>query len=163
MNRAALLVLTSAVFLNSCSSDDLNGPFDFAGSCDVFSVEETTLATDPATVARFEILANCDMGSEIGETGAVVDMVVASNDQDNTLNIGWQAFYSTSQTDIMVASFVGTGTTVSASTFNFSGTETYEGGTNDFDDIFGSAEISGGTLTITNPGSGGWTMVGQID
>lgn len=162
MNRAALLVLTSAVFLNSCSNDDLNGPFDFSGTCDVFSVEDTTLDTDPAAVSRFEILANCDMGSEIGETGAVVDMVVTSNDQDNTLAIDWQAFYSTSQTDIMVASFEGTGTTVSASTFTFSGTETYEGGTNDFDDIFGSSEISGGTLTTTT-NSGGWTMVGQID
>jgi hypothetical protein len=163
MNKTALLVLTSAAFLNSCSNDDLNGPFDFAGSCDVFDVEDTTLDTDPATVSRFEILANCDMGSEIGETGAVVDMVVTSNDVDNTLAMSWQAFYNASQTDIMVASFEGTGTSVSPTTFNFSGTESYDGGTNDFDDIFGSGEISGGTLTITAPGSGGWTVVGQID
>lgn len=163
MNRAAPLVLTAAVFLNSCSGDSLNGPFDFSGSCDVFDVTDTTLETDPATVTRYEVLANCGMGSEIGETGAVVDFVVTSNPDNNALVITWQAFYSTSQTDIMVASFEGTGTQVSTSTFSFTGTETYEGGTNDFDDIFGTGDISGGTLTITNPGSGGWTVVGQIN
>ena len=163
MTRAALLVLSFAVLLSSCSNDEVNGPFQFAGSCDVIQVTDITLDTDPATVARFEALANCDMGSEIGDVGAVVDFVVTSNDTDNTLVITGDSFYSASQTDILVAAFEGTGTQVSATTFSFTATETYEGGTNDFDDIFGTGEISGGTLTITAPGSGGWTVVGAID
>ena len=163
MTRAALLVLSFAVLLSSCSNDKVNGPFQFAGSCDVIEVTDITLDTDLATVARFEALANCDMGSEIGDVGAVVDFVVTSNDTDNTLVITGDSFYSASQTDILVAAFEGTGTQVSATTFSFTATETYEGGTNDFDDIFGTGEISGGTLTITAPGSGGWTVVGAID
>ena len=163
MTRAALLVLSSAILLSSCSNDDVNGPFQFTGTCDVIEVTDVTLDTDPATVARFEALANCNMGSEIGEVGAVVDYVVTSNTANNSLVITAQSFYSASQTDILTAEFEGTGTQVSATTINFAGVETYEGGTNDFDDIFGSAEISGGTLTITAPGSGGWTVVGAIE
>ncbi len=163
MNRGALLVLSSVVLLSSCSNDKINGPFDFAGSCDVFEVTDITLDTDPATVARFEARADCNMGSEIGSVGAVVDFVVTSNVTDNSLVITAESFYSASQTDILVASFEGTGTQVNATTFSFQGTETYEGGTNDFDDIFGTGEISGGTLTITAPGSGGWTVVGAIN
>ena len=162
MKRAALFVLSTVVFLSACSNDKVNGPFSFSGSCDVFKVTDQTLDTDPANVSRFEVLANCDMGSEIGETGAVVDYVITANDEDNTIIITAESFYSGSQTDIMVATFEGTGTIVSPSTFNFSGTESYQGGTNDFDDLFGTGEISGGTLTITSPGSGGWTVVGSI-
>ena len=162
MNRAALLVLVSAAFLSSCSNDDINGPFDFAGSCDVFDVADQTLDTDPANVARYEATADCDLGSEIGTVGAIIDFVVTSNSTDNSLVISWQSFYSASQTDIMVAEFEGTGTQVNASTFTFQGTETYDGGTNDFDDIFGTGEVSSGTLTTTAPGSGGWNVVGQI-
>ena len=73
-----------------------------------------------------------------------------------------EGFYSASQTDILVSTFEGTGTAVSASTFNFTATESYEGGTNDFDDIFGTGEMTGGTITITAPGSGGWTVAGSI-
>jgi len=163
MNRAALLVLSSVILLSSCSNDKINGPFDFAGSCDVFEVTDITLDTDPANVTRLEATADCNMGSEIGSVGAVVDFVVTSNETDNSLVITAGSFYSASQTDILVASFEGTGTQVSATTFSFLGTETYEGGTNDFDDIFGTGEISGGTLTITAPGSGGWTVVGAIN
>ncbi|MBP2648737.1 MAG: hypothetical protein H6Q77_2361 [Gemmatimonadetes bacterium] len=163
MNRAALLVLASAVLLASCSNDKINGPFQFAGSCDVFEVTDVTLDTDPANVSRLEAVANCSMGSEIGDVGAVVDFVVTSNTTDNTLVIAAESFYSASQTDILVGAFEGTGTQVSATTINFSGTETYDGGTNDFDDIFGTGEISGGVLTLTAPGSGGWTVVGAID
>lgn len=162
MNRAALHVLTSAVLLSSCSNDDINGPFSFSGSCDVIDVTDTTLDTDPASVSRFEVFANCDMGSVIGETGAIVDYVVTSNSTDNTLVVTGEGFYSTSQTDVLVSTIEGTGTVVSASTFNFTATETYNGGTNDFDDIFGTGQISGGVITVTAPGSGGWTVVGQI-
>lgn len=163
MNRAALLVLSSVVLLASCSNDDLNGPFTFSGSCDVFDVTDITLDTDPANVSRFEVLANCNMGSEIGEVGGVIDYIVTSNASNNTLVISGQSFYSTSQTDIMVGEITGTGTQVNPTTFNFVGTESYEGGTGDFDDIFGTGQITGGTLTITAPGSGGWTVVGAID
>jgi hypothetical protein len=51
----------------------------------------------------------------------------------------------------------------STTTFNFIGTETCEGGTGDFDDIFGTGDITGGTLTITAPGSGGWAVAGIVD
>jgi hypothetical protein len=162
MNRAALLVLSTAALLSSCSNDKTNGPFDFAGSCDVFKVEDTTLDTDPANVSRFEVTADCEMGSEIGSTGAVVDLVVTANDVDNNIIVTGQGFYSASQTDILVSTIEGTGTIVSPSTFNFTASESYEGGTNDFDDLFGTGEITGGTLTITAPGSGGWTVVGSI-
>jgi len=162
MNRAALFVLSTAVLLSSCSNDKINGPFSFSGSCDVFKVTDTTLDTDPANVSRFEVVANCGMGSDIGETGAIVDFVVTSNVDDNSLIVTGQGFYSTSQTDILVSEIDGTGTTVSTSTFNFTATESYQGGTNDFDDIFGSGEITGGTITVTAPGSGGWTVVGAI-
>jgi hypothetical protein len=161
MNRAALLVL-SAALLSSCSNDDTNGPFDFAGSCDVFEVNDTTLDTDPATVARYEVLADCEMGSEIGSTGAIVDFIITANDVDNSIIVTGQGFYSASQTDILVSEIEGTGTIVSPGTFNFTASESYEGGTNDFDDIFGTGEITGGTITITDPGSGGWTVVGSI-
>ncbi len=163
MSRATMLMLSSAVLLGSCSSDSTNGPFDFAGSCSVFDVTDITEDTDPVTVTRLEALADCNMGSDIGTVGAVVDFVITSNEVDNSLAITWQAFYSASQTDILVAEMTGTGTQVSASSITFTGVETYEGGTNDFDDIFGEADISGGTLTVTAPGSGGWTMVGAID
>ena len=162
MNRAALFVLSTAVLLSSCSNDDTNGPFQFAGSCDVFNVEDTTLETDPANVTRLEVTADCDMGSEIGETGAIVDFVLTSNDTDNTLIVTGQGYYSASDTDILVSQFEGTGTVVSASTFNFVATEEYDGGTNDFDDIFGTGEMTGGTITVTAPGSGGWTVTGDI-
>ena len=162
MNRAALFVLSTAVLLSSCSNDDTNGPFSFSGSCDVFDVEDTTLDTDPANVSRFEVTANCNMGSEIGTTGAVVDFVITANDVDNSIIVTGQGFYSASQTDILVSEIEGTGTMVSPSTFNFSANESYDGGTNDFDDLFGSGEITGGTITITAPGSGGWTVQGDI-
>lgn len=163
MNRAALLVLSSAVFLSSCSNNEVTGPFQFSGSCDVFQVTDITLDTDPATVARFEVVADCDMGSEIGMTGTVFDFVITSNDTDNSLIVTGGGFYSTSQTDILVSSFDGVGTQVSASTINFEGDETYEGGFGDFENTFGSAEISGGVLTITSPGNGGWTVVGEVE
>ena len=162
MNRAALFVLSAAVLLSSCSTDDTNGPFSFSGSCDVFNVEDTTLETDPSTVSRFEVTANCNMGSEIGETGAIVDFIVTANDVDNSIIVTGQGFYSASQTDILVSEIKGTGTIVSDDTFNFSADEEYEGGTNDFDDIFGAGAITGGTITITPPGSGGWTVQGDI-
>jgi len=162
MNRAALFVLSTAVLLSSCSNDDTNGPFTFAGSCDVFDVEDITQDTDPANVVRLEVTADCNMGSEIGETGAIVDFVLTSNTEDNSLIVTGEGFYSASQTDILVSTFEGTGTAVSASTFNFTATESYEGGTNDFDDIFGTGEMTGGTITITAPGSGGWTVAGSI-
>ena len=163
MNRAPLLVLASVALLASCSNDDLNGPFTFSGSCDVFDVTDITLDTDPANVSRFEVLANCNMGSEIGEVGGVIDYVVTSNSSNNTLVITGDSFYSTSQTDIMVGQITGTGTQVNPTTFSFVGTESYEGGTGDFDDIFGTGEITGGTLTYHHTGSGGWTVVGAID
>ena len=161
MTRAALLVL-SAAMLSSCSNDDTNGPFSFSGSCDVFDVEDTTLDTDPANVSRFQVTADCEMGSEIGSTGAIVDFIITANDVDNSIIVTGQGFYSASQTDILVSEIEGTGTIVSASTFNFSASESYEGGTNDFDDLFGDGEITGGTITITAPGSGGWTVQGSI-
>lgn len=162
MNRAALFVLSTAVLLSSCSNDSTNGPFSFAGSCDVFKVEDITLDTDPANVSRLEVTADCEMGSEIGSTGAIVDFVITANDVDNSIIVTGEGFYSASQTDIMVSTIQGTGTIVSTSTFNFTATESYEGGTNDFDDLFGTGQITGGTITITNPGSGGWTVVGSI-
>ena len=162
MNRAALFVLSSAVLLSSCSNDDTNGPFSFSGSCDVFKVENTTLDTDPEFVSRFEVTANCDMGSEIGETGAIVDFRITGNDVDNTIIVTGEGFYSASQTDILVSTFEGTGTIVSNDTFNFTATESYEGGTNDFDDLFGTGQMAGGVITITAPGSGGWTVTGNI-
>jgi len=123
----------------------------------------TALVTrHPANVVRLEVTANCNMGSEIGETGAIVDFVLTSNPDDNSLIVTGEGFYSASQTDILVSEIEGTGTIVSASTFNFSANESYDGGTNDFDDLFGSGEITGGTITITAPGSGGWTVQGDI-
>ena len=165
MTRAALLVLSSAILLSSCSNDDVNGPFQFTGTCDVIEVTDVTLDTDPATVARFEALANCNMGPEIGEVGAVVDYVVTSNTANNSLVITAQSFYSASQTDILTAEFEGTGTQVSATTINFAGVETGVEGRHQRlrRHLLGSAEISGGTLTITAPGSGGWTVVGAIE
>ena len=118
--------------------------------------------TDQANVSRFEVLADCEMGSEIGSTGAIVDFIVTANDVDNSIIVTGQGFYSASQTDILVSQIEGTGTIVSASTFNFTASESYEGGTNDFDDVFGDGEITGGTITITAPGSGGWTVQGSI-
>ena len=162
MNRAALFVLSTAVLLSSCSNDDTNGPFTFAGSCDVFDVQDNTLDTDPANVVRLEVTADCDMGSEIGETGAILDFVITSNSEDNTLIVTGQGFYSGSQTDILVSQFEGTGSRVSLNTFNFVASEEYDGGTNDFDDLFGTGEMTGGTITITAPGSGGWTVTGSI-
>ena len=161
MTRAALLVL-SAAMLSSCSNDDTNGPFSFSGSCDVFDVEDTTLDTDPANVSRFQVTADCEMGSEIGSTGAIVDFIITANDVDNSIIVTGQGFYSASQTDILVSEIEGTGTIVSQTTFNFSAGESYEGGTNDFDDLFGDGEITGGTITVTDPGSGGWTVQGSI-
>ncbi len=163
MNRAALLVLSSVVLLNSCSNDDLNGPFTFTGSCDVFEVTNITLDTDPAAVERFEALANCNLGSEIGEVGGIIDFVVTSNASNNTLVITGESFYSTSETDILVGQISGAGVQVSATTINFTGTETYEGGTGDFDDIFGTGNLTGGVLTLSAPGSGGWTVIGAME
>ncbi len=163
MTRAAPLLFSAVVMLSSCSTDSVNGPFDFAGACDVFDVTDTTLDTDPATVARYEVLANCDMGSEIGETGGVIDFVVTSNASDNTLVITGESFYSTSQTDILVGDIAGTGVQVDLETFTFTATETYDGGFGDFDDVVGTGNITGGTLTVTAPGSGGWTVTGAIE
>ncbi len=163
MNRAVTLVCAAAVLLGSCSNDTINGPFEFAGTCDVFDVTDTTLDTDPATVARYEALANCDMGSEIGKTGGVIDFKVTSNATDSTLIITGESFYSTSRTDILVGEIAGTGVQVSPATFTFPATETYQGGAGDFDDIFGTGRMTGGTLTVTAPGSGGWTVTGAID
>jgi hypothetical protein len=163
MNRASLLVLASAAFLSSCTDNAVTGPFTFSGSCDVFDFLDTTLETDPLGVRRLEVTADCDMGSEIGMTGTIFDFVITSNSNDNTLLISGQSFYSTSQTDILVGEFEGTGTTVSQTTFNFEGAEVYGGGVGDFENTTGSSEISGGVITITAPGSGGWTVVGQID
>jgi len=163
MIRAALLVLSSAVLLSSCSNDKINGPFTFAGSCVVFKITDTTLDTDPNTVTRLEAVANCNMGSEIGKVGAVIDFIITSNTANSTLAITGDSFYSTSQTDIMVGQITGTGTQVNAATLNFTGTEAYQGGTGDFNDIFGTGDITAGTLTITAPGSGGWTVVGAIN
>ena len=163
MTRAAPLLFSAAVLLSSCSTDSVNGPFDFAGACDVFDVTDITSDTDPDTVVRYEVLANCDMGSEIGETGAVIDFKVTSNATNNTLVITGESFYSTSQTDILVGEIAGTGIQVNPENFTFTATETYDGGTGDFDDIVGTGSITDGSITITAPGSGGWTVTGAID
>jgi hypothetical protein len=141
-----LLLLVALLPIQGALAKDPARPME--GYC------KTEFAFSPTIPGLVDLVGTCNL-RHLGLTSVVATEIVIPQ-PDGTLSITTSGKYTAANGDELFSSFVGVGTFASPFEVNFSGTETFIGGTGRFASASGSVANNGGAQ-FTSPAAGvGW-------